>query len=223
MRSARRVSAGGGGLWWWCCWRWFVMSSAALGRGVVALSRLQVVRTCVAHTALSPAPASQVSAPLGFSLGAARTLSSATSLVHVSEEPDVLYKRLIVRVKAHERPLLDSYEFFITRTAQFLNIPIHSVYEPRRKIERLTVLKSVHIYKKHRVQYEMRTHFRVIELKYLTGSTANVYLEYIQRNLPEGVAMEVTRHTIEQIPEHIANPEWKKEAQQEGAKPELPS
>ncbi|CAM9837351.1 unnamed protein product [Lampetra fluviatilis] len=130
------------------------MASAALGRGAVALSRLQV---------------------------------------HVSEEPDVLYKRLIVRVKAHERPLLDSYEFFITRTAQFLNIPIHTVYEPRRKIERLTVLKSVHIYKKHRVQYEMRTHFRVIELKYLTGSTANVYLEYIQRNLPEGVAMEVTR------------------------------
>lgn len=27
----------------------------------------------------------------------------------------------------------------------------------------------------------------------VTGSTVQVYLEYIQRNLPEGVAMEVTK------------------------------
>lgn len=27
----------------------------------------------------------------------------------------------------------------------------------------------------------------------ITGSTAHAYLEYIQRNLPEGVAMEVTK------------------------------
>ena len=28
-------------------------------------------------------------------------------------------------------------------------------------------------------------------LKHLTGSTADTYLEYIQRNLPEGVSMKV--------------------------------
>uniref|UniRef100_A0A8D0G9U5 Small ribosomal subunit protein uS10m n=1 Tax=Sphenodon punctatus TaxID=8508 RepID=A0A8D0G9U5_SPHPU len=39
----------------------------------------------------------------------------------------------------------------------------------------------------------MRTHYRCLELKYLTGSTADVYLEYIQLNLPEGVAMEVRK------------------------------
>lgn len=38
-------------------------------------------------------------------------------------------------------------------------------YEPEKDIERLTVLKSVHIFKKHRVQYEMRTHYRCIEVR----------------------------------------------------------
>lgn len=33
----------------------------------------------------------------------------------------------------------------------------------------------------------------VLQLSHLTGCTAQVYLEYIQRNLPEGVAMEVTK------------------------------
>ncbi|NP_001425782.1 small ribosomal subunit protein uS10m isoform 7 [Homo sapiens] len=45
-------------------------------------------------------------------------------------------------------------------------------------------------------------------LEHLTGSTADVYLEYIQRNLPEGVAMEVTKTQLEQLPEHIKEPIW---------------
>ena len=31
------------------------------------------------------------------------------------------------------------------------------------------------------------------QMEHLTGSTADTFLEYIQRNLPEGVAMKVTK------------------------------
>lgn len=127
--------------------------------------------------------------------------------ITVSDEPDTLYKRLSILVKAHDKAVLDSYEYFAVLAAEELGIPI-TVHEPPRKIERLTLLKSVHIFKKHRVQYEMRTLYRRLELKHLTGCTANVYLEYIQRNLPEGVAMEVTKTQIQQLPEHIKEPMW---------------
>lgn len=43
------------------------------------------------------------------------------------------------------------------------------------------------------VQYEFRTYFRFMQFHRLTGSTADTFLEYIQRNLPEGVAMKVTK------------------------------
>ncbi|XP_041512019.1 28S ribosomal protein S10, mitochondrial isoform X2 [Microtus oregoni] len=127
--------------------------------------------------------------------------------ITVSDEPDTLYKRLSILVKAHDKAVLDSYEYFAVLAAKELGISIN-VHEPPRKIERLTLLKSVHIFKKHRVQYEMRTLYRCLELKHLTGCTANVYLEYIQRNLPEGVAMEVTKTQIQQLPEHIKEPMW---------------
>jgi small subunit ribosomal protein S10 len=39
----------------------------------------------------------------------------------------------------------------------------------------------------------MRTYFRFLNFLKLTGSTADTFLEYIQRNLPEGVAMKVTK------------------------------
>ncbi|XP_014419755.2 28S ribosomal protein S10, mitochondrial isoform X2 [Camelus ferus] len=112
--------------------------------------------------------------------------------ITISDEPDTLYKRLSVLVKGHDKAVLDSYEYFAVLAAKELGISI-KVHEPPRKIERFTLLKSVHIFKKHRVQYEMRTLYRCLELEHLTGSTADVYLEYIQRNLPEGVAMEVTK------------------------------
>ncbi|KAH0622736.1 hypothetical protein JD844_025302 [Phrynosoma platyrhinos] len=130
------------------------------------------------------------------------------TLVSISDEPDTLYKRLAVLVKGHDKTVLDSYEYFMVLAAKELGLSIEKVEEPRRKIERFTLLKSVHIYKKHRVQYEMRTHYRYMELKHLTGSTANVYLEYIQRNLPEGVAMEVKKTRLERLPEHIQTPVW---------------
>ncbi|XP_049747922.1 28S ribosomal protein S10, mitochondrial isoform X2 [Elephas maximus indicus] len=127
--------------------------------------------------------------------------------ITISDEPDTLYKRLSVLVKGHDKAVLDSYEYFAVLAAKELGVSI-KVHEPPRKIERFTLLKSVHIFKKHRVQYEMRTLYRCLELEHLTGSTADVYLEYIQRNLPEGVAMEVTKTKLERLPEHIKEPIW---------------
>lgn len=45
-----------------------------------------------------------------------------------------------------------------------------------------------------------------MQYKYLTGSTADTFLEYIERNVPEGVAMRVSRHQIEPLPEHLTAP-----------------
>ncbi|XP_028295633.1 small ribosomal subunit protein uS10m isoform X2 [Gouania willdenowi] len=138
----------------------------------------------------------------------AASLLSNQSSVTVTEEPDTLFQKITVKVKGHDKAVLDSYEFFTTMAAKELGITISKVFEPPKDIERLTLLKSVHIFKKHRVQYEMRTHYRCIELFHMTGSTARVYLEYIQRNLPEGVAMEVTKTSMEKVPNHILEPMW---------------
>ncbi|XP_036763176.2 28S ribosomal protein S10, mitochondrial isoform X2 [Manis pentadactyla] len=137
--------------------------------------------------------------------------------ITISDEPDTLYKHLSVLVKGHDKAVLDSYEYFAVLAAKELGISI-KVHEPPKKIERFTLLKSVHIFKKHRVQYEMRTLYRCFELEHLTGSTADVYLEYIQRNLPEGVAMEVTKTKLERLPEHIKEPIWETIPEKEESK-----
>ncbi|KAG8201815.1 hypothetical protein JTE90_027296 [Oedothorax gibbosus] len=136
------------------------------------------------------------------------SFSISSSLIS-SNEPqkkvDDLFKKIIVEVRGHDRAVLNSYEWFAKTSASHLGVNIDKISEPPVHKYRRTLLKSVFIYKKHRVQYEFRTYFRIFELKHLTGSTADTYLEYIQRNLPEGVSMKVTKHRIEKLPEHIAN------------------
>lgn len=72
--------------------------------------------------------------------------------------------------------------------------------------ERYTILKSAFVHKKHRVQYEIRTYFKFMQFHKLTGSTLATFLEYIERNLPEGVALKATKVEILVIPEHLRQP-----------------
>lgn len=61
----------------------------------------------------------------------------------------------------------------------------------------------MHIYRKHRVQYEIRTHYRFLQFHKLTGSTLDTFLEYIERNLPEGVGLKATKIEIQSLPDHL--------------------
>lgn len=77
-------------------------------------------------------------------------------------------------------------------------------YAPRKSVkDRYTLLKSVHIHSKHMAQYEIRTYFRFMNFHNLTQSTLETYLEYIQRNLPEGTAMKVTKTELQKLPDHL--------------------
>lgn len=132
-----------------------------------------------------------------------------------AEEPtselDKLYKIVELELKGNDPAVLKSFAHFATLTGNNLNIEcktyvflnnklnfdlqiLNSSWNLRKPLhERFTVLKSIHIYKKHRVQYEFRTYFTFVQYKHLTGSTADTLLEYIERNLPEGVALKATK------------------------------
>ncbi|XP_012267752.2 28S ribosomal protein S10, mitochondrial [Athalia rosae] len=135
------------------------------------------------------------------------TLSTEVQQPTETVLPDKLYKEIELEVRGNDTAVLRSYAQFTTMAANHLGIKIGKNWGPRKaKHERLTLLKSVQIYKKHRVQYETRTYYRFIHFHHLTGSTADTVLEYLQRNLPEGVAMKVTKIEILPIPDAFRTP-----------------
>ncbi|CDW59228.1 Ribosomal S10 domain containing protein [Trichuris trichiura] len=120
-------------------------------------------------------------------------------------ESDTLYKCITVEMKGHDRAVLSSYEVFVLAAAGHLGIAVDESGElkPPYVLWRRTLLKSAHVHKSARVQYETRTYRRRIRVVRLTSSTADTFLEYIERNLPEGVAARVIKQEIASVTLHI--------------------
>lgn len=49
------------------------------------------------------------------------------SQITVTDKPDTLFQKVSLLVKGHDRAVLDSYEFFVTMTANKLGIKISNV------------------------------------------------------------------------------------------------
>ncbi|KAB7497113.1 28S ribosomal protein S10, mitochondrial [Armadillidium nasatum] len=111
-------------------------------------------------------------------------------------EFDKLYRSITLECRGHDKAVLASYSRFLTTAAKHLEICVDKIDTPRHHIIRYDTLKSAFVKKKHRVQYEIRTYFLIIKFLRLTSSTADTFLEYVQRNIPEGVAMIVTKYIV---------------------------
>ncbi|CAH2096939.1 unnamed protein product [Euphydryas editha] len=123
-------------------------------------------------------------------------------------ELDKLYKRVELEMRGIDPAVLLSYSWFCIAAASNLGIEVTKSWALRKaEKERHTLLRCVHIYKKHRVQYEIRTYFRFLHLQRLTGSTCDTFLEYIERNLPEGCALKVTKVECQKMPDHLTPPQ----------------
>jgi small subunit ribosomal protein S10 len=140
------------------------------------------------------------------SLGLIRQLSKPLSTVSKQAAPvteakdDYLYRFLKLKCSSHEVEVLDSYERFLKLAAQHLDIEHVKTESPFRTIKRKTMLASRFVKKKYRVQYEFRSYYRDVLFRNLTGSTADTFLEYVERNLPEGVMMIVEKHKLSDLP-----------------------
>nr|XP_018916496.1 PREDICTED: 28S ribosomal protein S10, mitochondrial [Bemisia tabaci] len=134
---------------------------------------------------------------------ASRGLTSVVDKVD-SYEPDKLYKLIELEMRANQKQILNSYVVFLKMAADGLGIEVGKVWGPdKAHHQRYTILRSAFVHKRCRVQYEYRTYHRYMSFLKLTGSTADTFLEYIERNLPEGLGLKVTKVAVEPVPEHL--------------------
>ncbi|MFH4978921.1 hypothetical protein AB6A40_005630 [Gnathostoma spinigerum] len=121
-----------------------------------------------------------------------RLASLSTEASEDSEEFDQLFPRVSLEIRGHDPAVLNSYTSFLRNTCEHLSIK-HDPVQVLRYVRWVQpVLRSKFVHKKYKLHYETRTHIRQFTVKEVTGSTASTFLEYIERNIPEGVAMKVS-------------------------------
>jgi small subunit ribosomal protein S10 len=93
-----------------------------------------------------------------------------------------------IRLKAFDHRVLDSSTKEIVSTAKRTGAQVRGPIPLPTKIEKYTVLRSPHIDKKSREQFEIRTHKRVLDILDPTPETVDALMKL---DLASGVDVEI--------------------------------
>jgi small subunit ribosomal protein S10 len=97
-------------------------------------------------------------------------------------------QRIRIRLKAYDHRVLDQSTEEIVETAKRTGAKICGPIPLPTVIERYTVLRSPHVDKKSREQFEIRTHKRLLDILDPTAKTVD---ELKKLNLPAGVDIKI--------------------------------
>lgn len=131
-----------------------------------------------------------------------KTFTEQQNLVKVSDEPDQLFHHVDILVGAHDNPVLNAYVKYMQIACEELEIKTECM-QLKPIYMRRQLLKSAHVHKKWKMNYEIRDYRQILRLHKLTGTSANVVLEYFQRNIPAGVMMHVHKFEMLEAPEGL--------------------
>ena len=102
---------------------------------------------------------------------------------------DASQKRFRIRMEAFDHSVLDQSALEIVDTAKRTGAEVHGPIPLPTRIERYTVLRSPHIDKKSREQFEIRTHKRLIDIVQPGPKTIDALNKL---SLPAGVDIKIT-------------------------------
>ena len=104
------------------------------------------------------------------------------------EETKMAKQNIRIRLKAYDHKLLDQSTVEIVNTAQKTGAKIIGPIPLPTKINKFTVLRSPHVDKKSREQFEMRTHKRLIDIVNPTPQTVDALMNL---DIASGVDVEI--------------------------------
>jgi small subunit ribosomal protein S10 len=97
-------------------------------------------------------------------------------------------QKIRIRLKAYDYKLLDQSVEDIVETAKRTGAQVSGPIPLPTRIEKFTVLKSPHVDKKSREQFEIRTHKRLIDILEPTPQTVDALMKL---DLSAGVDVEI--------------------------------
>jgi small subunit ribosomal protein S10 len=100
----------------------------------------------------------------------------------------MIQERIRIRMEAYDHEALDQSALDIVETAKRTGAKVSGPIPLPTRIERYTVLRSPHIDKKSREQFEIRTHKRVV---YITEPTSKTVDALSKLNMPAGVDIRI--------------------------------
>lgn len=119
-----------------------------------------------------------------------RSATAAGRFVHTGV---AVNEKIKIRLEAYDHRILDKAVQDIVDTAKRTGAKVAGPIPLPTHVERFTVLRSPHIDRKSREQFEIRTHKRVIEILDPTGKTNEVFSKV---DVPAGVDIRIKQTVV---------------------------
>ncbi|MBU6390993.1 MAG: 30S ribosomal protein S10 [Planctomycetota bacterium] len=100
----------------------------------------------------------------------------------------VLDHKIRIRMEAYDHKILDQSALEVVETAKRTGAKVFGPVPLPTRIERYTVLRSPHVDKKSREQFEIRTHKRLIDIVDPTAKTMDALNKI---NMPAGIEIKI--------------------------------
>lgn len=100
----------------------------------------------------------------------------------------VINQKIRIRMEAYDHKVLDQAASEIVDTAKRTGAKVFGPIPLPTRIERYTVLRSPHVDKKSREQFEIRTHKRLIDIVEPTAKTVD---SLNRLNMPAGIEIKI--------------------------------
>ncbi|WP_027389375.1 30S ribosomal protein S10 [Chrysiogenes arsenatis] len=97
-------------------------------------------------------------------------------------------QKIRIKLKAYDHKVLDAAAKEIVATAKRTSASVAGPVPLPTRIEKFCVIRSPHVNKTSREQFEMRTHSRLIDILDPTSKTTDALMKL---NLPSGVEVEI--------------------------------
>jgi small subunit ribosomal protein S10 len=97
-------------------------------------------------------------------------------------------QKIRIKLKAFDHRLLDQSAAEIVETVRRMGATVSGPIPLPTRIERFTVLRSPHVDKRSREQFEIRTHRRLLDILEPTTKTVDALMKL---ELPAGVGVEI--------------------------------
>ena len=100
----------------------------------------------------------------------------------------VVDHKIRIRMEAYDHRILDQSALEVVETAKRTGAKVFGPVPLPTRIERYTVLRSPHVDKKSREQFEIRTHKRLIDIVDPTAKTMDALNKI---NMPAGIEIKI--------------------------------
>ena len=97
-------------------------------------------------------------------------------------------QKIRIRMEAYDHRILDQSALEVVETAKRTGAKVFGPSSLPTRIERYTVLRSPHVDKKSREQFEIRTHKRLIDIVEPTAKTMDALNKI---NMPAGIEIKI--------------------------------